>query len=107
MTERNQTAWEYNEDSLVPLISLNDKCEYNIIEELQGHFEILFASQKNKKNYIKLIRDMKTFKKRAKTCRDNHDFEEYRKCEADFMNMLIEKIPNLLENEKFFENAFG
>lgn len=100
----------------VPFVMMNGKGEVCIVDELEKHFSILFNSQIDSAEYKILIMEMDKYKVKAEKLyditdtpgglADSNNFEEYRSCEEEFIKMLSDRVPKLLQNEDFFSSVF-
>lgn len=105
---------EYEEEFIImPFIQMSGHGEYNIVQELKDNFKVLFASQKNKKEYKELIRELDAQRIDAERYYNEpgglyipDNFKKYKKCEEKVMDILGEKVPKLLQKEKFFAEIF-
>lgn len=90
-----------------------DKSDVGIIDELLDDFEVLFEDQKNSFSYKELIHQLKNLQE---TVRDiinrpgglgsETNYTEYHECAEQLMEILGDKLPELLEKEEFFSKIF-
>ncbi len=107
-------ANEYEEGFFaVPFSKMSGKGDCCIVEELEKHLDILFESQKESTEYINFKNGMEEIRIKAEQCYARagglyipENFEAYRECECEFLKLLEDNIPELLENEEFFKKVF-
>ena len=90
-----------------------DKSDVGIIDELLDDFEVLFEDQKNSFSYKELIHQLQDLKETIRDIRNKpgdlgreESFAEYQECAKQLMEILGDKVPELLEKEEFFSKIF-
>lgn len=118
LVDYNQTDSYDEEYSVIPLVETAGKGDSDIIDEMEKHFQILFASQIESSEYKILKREINNYRKKAKRyldvtktpggLMDSDNYDKYRsECVLGYLNMLQRRVPSLLQKEEFFKEVFN
>lgn len=92
--------------------STNAKEDGNMISAVISDCEVLFADQKFTPRYMLVMISLNAINVKAKTYGDgssinnDEEYQKFHKLSENMRDILISNLPNLLENEDFFEDAF-
>lgn len=81
----------------------------DLMYEIMKHLEVLFSKQKSSAEYKSMMNDLKQIADEARNVGGNKDWQIYgklKKCQYDFVEKLIEYVPELFAKESFFKAAF-
>ena len=96
-----------------PLVRPNNKDNPGLIPEVLLCMKDLFSSQINSYAYISLKQELENIQDRSEVLINSsgginteEKFTGYHQCADDVLNVLSQYIPQLLDNETFFHDAF-
>ena len=99
--------------SLIQLAGRSDTDQMDMITQLKGHFEVLFADQTSSDTYKNLMRDLNDIDEGASRLarstggvNTDEEFTEYHQYADDLLETLIKYVPVLLKKEQFFKEVF-
>lgn len=107
--------YETKNDALNNMMHLADERDpdNSLLSELSNHLKSLFADEKGDYNYRELIDGLKELEHRAASVyhtpgnlNTKEKYDEYHDCAEAAMELLIERVPELLKKESFFKNTF-
>lgn len=82
----------------------------DLIYEMNNHLKILFDDPKNENTYSDMMNEITKIASEARAIK-NHvgvakDYIELKRCEYEYLEVLTNYVPLLLEREEFFQSAF-
>ena len=97
-------------DSIIPFAvsGAGDK-NPDLMYEIMKHLEVLFAKQKSSTEYKSMMNELNLIADEARNVGGNKDWQIYaelKQYQYDFVEKLIEYVPELLAKESFFKAAF-
>lgn len=100
-----------NSDDFIPF-AVDNPSETNpdLMYEIRKQLELLFANQKNNSDYTPMMSELDSVADAARNVSGNKDWQVYselKQCQYEYLQVLIQYVPKLLSNEKFFTSAFG
>lgn len=100
-----------NKKNTIPFAVKNPKDNSpDLIYEMNKHLKILFDDPKNKNIYNSMMNDITTIANEARAIEKPEevakDYIELRRCEYEYLEVLTNYVPLLLEKEEFFRSAF-
>lgn len=111
-------ADRYNKIALLPDLAgrnnvNDDDKDYDMITSLESYIEVLFVNQKSSIEYKALMDGLDDIADNAGKIvqsvggvNTDEEFYEYHQYADDILDLLIEYMPTLLKNEKFFSEVF-
>lgn len=98
-------------DDFIPFAVDNpSKNNSDLMYEIREQLEILFVNQKNNSDYTTMMGELDLVADAARNVSGNKDWQVYsalKRHQYEYMQVLIQYVPKLLSNEKFFTSAFG
>ena len=113
MTGNNEKADDIlKEKNVIPFAVKNPKDDSpDLIYAMNKHLEILFDEPKNNNMYNSMMNDITAIANEARAIempeKVAKDYIELRRCEYEFLEVLTNYVPLLLEKEDFFQSAFN
>lgn len=100
-----------NEKNVIPFAVKNPTDDSpDLIYEMNNHLKILFDDLKNENTYSDMMNEITKIASEARAIK-NHvgvakDYIELKRCEYEYLEVLTNYVPLLLEREEFFQSAF-
>jgi len=114
--DRIDDSQYYVEDVIMGIGGRKD--ERDIISQLKKHIEHLFRRQKKSADYIYVMEELDSININlaeldpsntlyGAPLTDSKKFSKYKEYGTQVMNLLIDRLPKMLQKEKFFTKTFG
>lgn len=100
----------YGKNDVIPFVVQNPSDDKpDLMYEIAKGLAVLFADQKSNKTYKNMMNELDDIADGARNVSGKNDYQIYselKKCQYDYIEVLTEYVPKLLEKEKFFNKTF-
>ena len=99
-----------NNNDILPFAVVKPKDQYpDLMYEIEKQLEILFDGQKESTDYEKMIEKLQSVANEARNKGEPttaKEYQEFKKIQYEYVDVLSKYVSTLLKNEKFFKSAF-